>query len=126
MACECWRWLKKNQTGSNLPKPVGSIIGKAFADAGLVFPQLNKGKYIFKGPTPVDIRHAQVTWKHREMPKRNPSITATQISKKTRFSLIMLAISTLDTCKNRSIRYKTHWRNNLEIRKTLLLFKKKS
>ena len=73
---------EKNQTRSNLPKPVGSIIGKAFADAGLLFPQLHLGKYIFKGPTPVDVRHAQVTWKHREMTKKNPSLTSTQISEK--------------------------------------------
>jgi hypothetical protein len=35
-----------------------------------------------KGPTPVDIRHSQITWKHREMTKKNPSLTATQISEK--------------------------------------------
>ena len=61
---------------------MGSIIGKAFTDAGLLFSQLHQGKYIFKGPTPVDIRHAQVTWKHREMTKNGPILTSTQISEK--------------------------------------------
>jgi hypothetical protein len=72
----------KNDTRANLPLPVGSIIGEAFAKAGLVFEQLHQGKYKVKGPTPVDIRHSQITWKHREMTKKNPSLTATQISEK--------------------------------------------
>jgi hypothetical protein len=72
----------KHETRANLPNPVGDVIGKAFAKAGLVFEQLNQGKYKVKGPTPVDIRHAQITWKHREMTKKNPSLTATQISEK--------------------------------------------
>ncbi len=89
----------KHQTRANLPLPVGTIIGEAFAKAGLVFEQLNRGEYKLKGPTPVDIRHAQITWKHREMTKKNPSLTTTQIRKRSPDSSIIRAKSTLDICE---------------------------
>jgi hypothetical protein len=61
---------------------VGKIIGKVFKEAGLVFAQMYQGELKETSPTPIDIRHAQVVWKHREMTKKNPSLTATQISEK--------------------------------------------
>jgi hypothetical protein len=67
---------------AGLPLPAGPKIKAAFMAAGLVFKQLNRGKLIDTSPTPVDIRHAQVTWKHREMSRANPRLTATQISEK--------------------------------------------
>ena len=72
----------KHETRATLPNPVGTIIGEAFEKAGLVFEQLNQRKYKVKGPTPTDIRHAQITWKHHEMTIKNPSLTTTQILEK--------------------------------------------
>jgi hypothetical protein len=40
---------EKNQTRSNTPKPVSSIIGNVFADAGLLFTQLHHEKIYLRG-----------------------------------------------------------------------------
>jgi hypothetical protein len=55
-------------------------VKKAFTATGLIFKQLNNGRLIDTSVTPLDVRHAQMTWKHREMSRRKPSLTATQIS----------------------------------------------
>jgi hypothetical protein len=65
-----------------LPLLAGPKVKKAFIAAGLTFKQLHNGRLIDTSVTPLDVRHAQVTWKHREMSRRKPSLTATQISKK--------------------------------------------
>jgi hypothetical protein len=48
----------------------------------LIFKQLHSGRLIYTSVTPLDVRHTQVTWKHRETSRRKPLLTATQISKK--------------------------------------------
>jgi hypothetical protein len=63
-----------------IPLPAGPKVKRGFTAAGLVFRQLNNGRLIDTSVTPLDVRHAQVTWKHREMSRRKPSLTATQIS----------------------------------------------
>ena len=70
--------LKKD----GLPAPAGAKVKKAFQSAGLVFTRMNKGKPIKTSPGPLDIRHAQVTDRHREMSRQNPRLTATQISER--------------------------------------------
>jgi len=65
-----------------LPLPAGPKVKKAFIAAGLTFKQIHNGRLIDTSVTPLDVRHAQVTWKHREMSRRKPSLTATQISEK--------------------------------------------
>ena len=69
-----------NKTG--LPSPAGPRVKAAFKAAGLNFAQLNQGKLIDTSVTPLDVRHAQVTWKHKELSRKNPNLTATQISEK--------------------------------------------
>lgn len=64
------------------PSPAGRLVKKAFKSAGLTFKQLNQGRLIDTSVTPVDVRHAQVTWKHKDMMRKNPSLTAQQISDK--------------------------------------------
>jgi hypothetical protein len=65
-----------------LPSPAGPTIIKAFKSAGLVYNFVDKGKLKPSSPGPNTIRHAQIVWKHRDLQRKNPSLTAAQISDK--------------------------------------------
>jgi hypothetical protein len=63
-----------------LPASVGEKIIQAFRQAGLVYNSVNKGKLKPTSPGPNTIRHAQIVWKHRDLQRKNPSLTAAQVS----------------------------------------------
>ena len=63
-----------------LPASVGDKISKAFKSTGQVFNAMNKGKLIPTSTGPNIIRHAQIMWKHEDLERKNPSLTAVHVS----------------------------------------------
>ncbi len=54
---------------------LGPKIHDAFARAGLVYNMMHTGKEVPTSAKPVDILHAQITYFHRRLRKKNPGIT---------------------------------------------------
>jgi hypothetical protein len=63
-----------------LPASVGEKNIQAFKSARLVYNSVNKGKLKPTSPGRNAIRHAQIVWKHRDLQRKNPTLTAAQIS----------------------------------------------
>ncbi len=63
-----------------LPGFVGEKINAAFQSAGLVCNQIHQCELKATSPGPNVIRHAQIVWKQRDLQRKNPSLTASQIS----------------------------------------------
>ena len=76
--CKCLVGVGVNMDG--LPASAREKIIQAFKSAGLVYNSVNKGKLKPTSPGQNTIRYAQIVWKHRDLQRKNPSLTAAQIS----------------------------------------------